>query len=371
MCQNKSMKAIAASNNLRLSQLAASMVLGTLVAVFASAAAPGSCNAAPTENSNDATSEKPGKSVPKTVSKIATKAEQSTAQSGNKLHTLGVAREDSAYRYLAEKGAELFRAGRFGEAERYYRAALTNAENDGIHDRRLAMLVTNLATDLRQQQKYEESETLFERAVQIERRLKQKDEELMVYTAKQYAALLRETARDASGDEVIASAHNNFAMLPKARGIGAASDSLSSDEDTDSSISGSEHKISEKTAERKSNDLFAARAEMAPGAPPAQSNVMAELQMLANIEQGYMFESLPQSQFLPSNFSYLNSGPLYSSPGFTGGYGSIDGFGTGGGFGNGGAFFGTGGGFGRGGSFGGSFHHGGGHSGGGHGGGHR
>ena len=294
----------------------------------------------------------------------STNPEKLNSQTGGKLHSLGVAREDSAYRYLAEKGAELFRAGRFGEAERYYRAALTNAENDGIHDRRLAMLVTNLATDLRQQQKYEESETLFERAVEIERRLKQKDEELMVYTAKQYAALLRETARDASGEAVIASAHNNFAMLPKIKGVDASNEDSSSEDDSETAMIADDRKNSKKIAERKPNDLFATRTELTPAAPPAQLGVMAELKMLADIEQGYMYDSVPQSQYLPSSFSYLNSSPLYSSPGFTGvylgGFGGYDGF-SGAGFGYGGGY---------GGNYGSGFRsHGGWHSGGGRGGG--
>jgi tetratricopeptide (TPR) repeat protein len=326
----------------------------TLLLALIIVTAPGRCLAAAPAAQTDATS-------------TSTSLEKPNSQGGGKLHALGVAREDSAYRYLAEKGAELFRAGRFGEAERYYRAALTNAENDGIHDRRLAMLVTNLATDLRQQQKYEESETLFERAVEIERRLKQKDEELMVYTAKQYAALLRETARDASGDAVIASAHNNFAMLPKIKGVDVSNENSQSDDETETMTTVVEgRKISKKNPERNTNDLFATRTELTPTPPPAQLGVMAELKMLADIEQGYMYGSDSQSQYLPSSFSYLNSTPLYSSPGLTGAYV--------GGFGGYGVYSGYGGsGFGYGGGYGGGFHsHGGWHSGrGGGGGGHR
>ena len=335
-------------------QINMKLMATTFLLALSIVTAPGRCIAAAPAAQTDATSK-------------SASMEKPSSQGGGKLHALGVARVDSAYRYLAEKGAELFRAGRFGEAERYYRAALTNAENDGIHDRRLAMLVTNLATDLRQQQKYEESETLFERAVEIERRLKQKDEELMVYTAKQYAALLRETARDASGEAVIASAYNNFAMLPKIKGVDTSNENSQTEDETETTTTAVEgRKISKKDRERNINDLFTTRTELAPAAPPAQLGVMAELKMLADIEQGYMYGSDSQSQYLPSNFSYLNSTPLYSSPGLTGVY--VGGFGGYGGYGGYSGFGGSG--FGYGGGYGGGFHsHGGWHSGGGRGGG--
>jgi tetratricopeptide (TPR) repeat protein len=289
-----------------------------LLVILSTVTAPVRCNAAAPTAQTD-------------VASKSTNLEKHYSQSVSKLHTLGAAREDSAYRYLAEKGAELFRAGRFSEAERYYRAALTNAENDGIHDRRLAMLVTNLATDLRQQQKYEEAEILFERAVEIERRLKQKDEELMVYTAKQYAALLRETARDASGEAVIASAHNDFAMLPKIKGLDISNENSSSEDEAETTTTTvGAHRISKNDPERMKNDLFATRTDLLADPPSAQLGVMAELKILADIEQGYMYQSDPQSQYLPSSFSYLNSAPLYSSPGLTGVY--VGGFGRSGGY---------------------------------------
>ncbi len=341
------MTAAGLSRQVRFTQAASNLAVILLISILTSLSTASACSALPASGPS-ANGKRP----------------QGSNEDEGKLHTLGLAREDAAYRYLAEKGAELFRVGRFGEAERYYRAALTNAENDGIQDRRLAMLVTNLATDLRQQQKYEESEALFERAVEIERRLKQKDEELMLYTAKQYAALLRETAREASGAEVIASAHNSFALAPKIK-KGAASVDSAGESEYDSTASGRERQSPEKRLEQKSTDLFALKSELepaplAPLAPPAQLSVMAELKMLAEIEQGYMSSAMPESQFLPSSFSYLNSGPLYSSPGFSGiyvgGYGGSIGYGS----------------FGGATGFGGGFHsHGGFHSSGRSGGGHR
>ena len=299
----------------------------------------------------------------------------SSSKTAGQLQSLGVARADSAFRYLAEKGAELFRSGRFAESEDFYRAALTNAEHDGVHDRRLAMLVTNLATDLRQQQKYEEAEPLFERAVELERKATVKDEALMIYTARQYAGLLRETARDASADAVMVSARNNFAIAPtnSRTFLSANAKDDSSTEHTNKSAP--DGRETERETKARLYDLAhglapgESRPALGPGdgvvpgsgltpypvavaipmplfvplnsqssAPPSRldNGVAAELRMLADIERTYQDESAQQSQMLPSSFSYMNGGPLYSSfgglyagtglSGYGGGYGGYGGY---------------------------------------------
>ncbi len=225
------------------------------------------------------------------------------------LQPLGIARKDAAYRYLAEKGADLFRHGRFAEAEEYYRAALKNAEQDKVNGRRLAMLITNLATDLRQQQRYDEAEPLFERAVEIERKTAANDEELMIYTARQYAGLLRETARDASAEAVMESARHSFAAVPTngrtflADDLAAAPESGVRDE-----------RREELETKARLYDLAHTEQARAPtlSTVPAH-DVASELKMLADIEKTYQDESIQQSQMLPSSFSYMSGGPLYSS----------------------------------------------------------
>src|SRR5271154_1971523 len=138
-----------------------------------------------------------------------------------KLSSPGKAIKDSPYRYLADKAAQLYVQGQYAEAEKLYSNALTLATNAGVHNRQLAMLMTNLASDLREEQRYGEAQSLFENAIVVERKMSPPDENLMMYTAKQYAGLLRYTSMDSSAEAVIASAKNHFALAPK---VAVASD---------------------------------------------------------------------------------------------------------------------------------------------------
>ena len=237
--------------------------------------------------------------------------------SSKQLQSLGNAHADAAYRYLAEKGAELFREARFAEAENFYRAALVNAESHGVQERQLAMLVTNLATDIRQQQRYDEAEILFDRAIDIEKKSTHKDSELMLYTARQYAELMRETSRDDLAESLMDSARSGFEKPLWGEQLADAIDDSNAplvkkhrhrasthDEDTDSDDADERHPTA-----HVSGRLMPPTFGNTSG---AEMSVAGELKMLADIERSYQNEGL-QTQYLRSNFPYMASGPLFGS----------------------------------------------------------
>jgi tetratricopeptide (TPR) repeat protein len=236
------------------------------------------------------------------------------------LQSLGVARPDSAYRYLAEKGAELFREARFAEAENFYRAALVNAESHGVQERQLAMLVTNLATDIRQQQRYDEAEILFDRAIDIEKKSTHKDGELMIYTARQYAELMRETSRDEIAESLMESARGGFEKPIWREQLAAARDdsySAPANRHRHQNVATVEDDADADGLRQTANVTGRLISPTFVNTPGPNTNVASELKMLADIERTYQNEGM-QTQYLQSNFPYMASGPLFGSFGSTG-----------------------------------------------------
>jgi tetratricopeptide (TPR) repeat protein len=246
------------------------------------------------------------------VDQAATEAADKAASSktkqseGVKLSTPGQATKDSPYRYLADKAAQLYIQGNYAEAEKLYSNALALATKAGVHNRQLAMLMTNLASDLREEQRYREAQSLFENAIVVERKMTPQDEGLMMYTAKQYAGLLRETSLDASADAVIASAKNRFALAPR---LAIASDERgaesfwSKDNLLDSAASAAYNK-------RQSDKRIMASASIASAyvqeAPPAQLSVTAQLRALADVERIYQAQAYGMS-VTPTDYTYASA----------------------------------------------------------------
>lgn len=237
------------------------------------------------------------------------------------LQSLGIAHADSAFRYLAEKGADLFREGRFAEAENFYRAALVNAESHGVQDRQLAMLVTNLATDIRQQQRYDEAEILFDRAIDIEKKLSRKDNELMIYTARQYAELMRETCRDEVAESLMDSARSGFEKPIWRERFASVGDDTDSAPRTRTRYK--DNQLAQGDSADTDDSVHTTRVSGGIIQPTMvntlgpNSGIAGELKMLADIERSYQNESM-QAQYLHSDFSYMASGPLFGSFGSAG-----------------------------------------------------
>jgi tetratricopeptide (TPR) repeat protein len=225
------------------------------------------------------------------------------------LKSTGKVTEDAVYRYLADKGAQYFRKGRFAEAEKFFQAALANAKLEGVHDRRMAMLLTNLATDLREEQKYSEAEPLFERAVELEKAMPDKDKPLMLYTARQYAGLLRQTDRDETADSILASARTGFESLHLAQdnftlGQADSERTASAENADDESEKLRERRLAEHAARPNFEPLPVLRTEV---------SVTAQLRDLADIERSYAQQS--QTYFPQSTYSFAT--PFTFSPPFT------------------------------------------------------
>ena len=222
------------------------------------------------------------------------------------LKSTGNVTADALYRYLADKGADYFRKGRFAEAEKFFQAALANAKVEGVQDRRMAMLLTNLATDLREEEKYSEAEPLFERAVELERSMPAKDKPLMLYTARQYAGLLRQTDRDDTADAILAAAHAGFEDFHLASNnltIGELGNDHANDSSEPNERTEREHKMAAQAARPNFEPLPVLQTEM---------SVTAQLRDLAEIERTYAQQS--QSSYFPHPV-YSYSTPFgYASP---------------------------------------------------------
>ncbi len=210
------------------------------------------------------------------------------------LQSNGKVSSDAVYRYLADKGSQYFRRGKFVEAERYFQAALADAKVAGVHDKPLAMLLTNLATDLREEQKFDEAEPLFQQAVTLERSMPKNDQALNLYTGRQYAALLRQTDRDETAAAMLALARSGFENLHSNHFSVQQNDDENVD---DASVLGSprEAMSNERSAASRTEGNF----EPFPGTR-TETTVTAQLKELAEIEKVYADESRGSPSAFPS-----------------------------------------------------------------------
>jgi tetratricopeptide (TPR) repeat protein len=103
---------------------------------------------------------------------------------------------DSIWRYFSDLGAAAYVKGDYASAERYYQAALLDAEKHKVDDRNLVLMLTNLAASLREQGKYDQSGVLFKSALSKSEKLGTGKAAPYAYTLRQYATLLRKTGRE-------------------------------------------------------------------------------------------------------------------------------------------------------------------------------
>ena len=105
-----------------------------------------------------------------------------------------------------EAGFEAYQGGRYAEAEKYYLAALKEAEIFGPEDTRIATTLDNLALLYDTQGEYAEAEPLLKRSLKIYQKFLGPDHLNVARFLENYAALLRKMEREAEATEMEARA---------------------------------------------------------------------------------------------------------------------------------------------------------------------
>ena len=105
-----------------------------------------------------------------------------------------------------EAGVEAYQQGHYAEAEKYYLAALKEAETFGPEDPRLPTRLNNLAELYRTQGKYAEAEPLYQRALAIWEKALGPEHPNVATSLENYAALLRNMNREAEAVQMEAHA---------------------------------------------------------------------------------------------------------------------------------------------------------------------
>ena len=113
-----------------------------------------------------------------------------------------------------EAGVAASQQGKYAEAEKYYLAALKEAESFAPKDPRLAASLNNLATLYDTQGKYAEAEPLYQRSLAILEKALGPEHPLVATSLENYAALLRNMNREAEAAQMEARAK---AIREKAR----------------------------------------------------------------------------------------------------------------------------------------------------------
>ena len=103
-------------------------------------------------------------------------------------------------------GVKAYRQGLYAEAERQFKAALSEAERFGEQDRRFATSLNNLAELYRVQGKYVEAEPLYKRSLAIREKALGPEHPNVATSLKNYAVLLRKMDRDAEAKKMEARA---------------------------------------------------------------------------------------------------------------------------------------------------------------------
>ena len=101
-----------------------------------------------------------------------------------------------------EAGVAASQQGKYAEAEKYYLAALKEAEIFGPEDTRIATTLDNLALLYDTQGEYAEAEHLLKRSLKIYQKFLGPDHPNVARFLENYAALLRKTNRDAEGAQM-------------------------------------------------------------------------------------------------------------------------------------------------------------------------
>ena len=96
-----------------------------------------------------------------------------------------------------EDGTKAYQQRRYADAEKSFQSALKEAEGFGQEDLRLALTLNNLAFLYQAQGKYAEAEPLYKRSLAIWERTLGPEHPNVAQSLENYAALLRETNREA------------------------------------------------------------------------------------------------------------------------------------------------------------------------------
>jgi hypothetical protein len=121
--------------------------------------------------------------------------------------------QDALWRYYSEQGAKAYANRDYAAAEKFYTASLQDAEKRHIDDRNLALIVTNLATTLRDEGDFEQAAKLFKRSLSLSEKLGSGQQSAYSYTLRQYAALLRKTGREEEARFAYEAARNGQYLL--------------------------------------------------------------------------------------------------------------------------------------------------------------
>ena len=103
-------------------------------------------------------------------------------------------------------GMDAYEQGRYSEAEKWWLAALEEAENFGPDDERLATSLNNLAAIYYSQGNYAEAEPLFKRSIAIREKALGPEHPDVAMGLQNYAELLRKTNREAEAEKLEARA---------------------------------------------------------------------------------------------------------------------------------------------------------------------
>jgi tetratricopeptide (TPR) repeat protein len=108
-------------------------------------------------------------------------------------------------------GQQAMSSGRSADAENHFRLALQEAEKIGQHDPKVAMSATNLANCLRQQGKYPEAETFYQRAIEVKEKCFGPLHHELIGVLENYAKMLRGAGREKEAEKLEYKAKTIFA----------------------------------------------------------------------------------------------------------------------------------------------------------------
>lgn len=126
----------------------------------------------------------------------------------------GAGKQDTAWRYFSEQGSFAYRNRDYVAAERFYEAALSDAEQKQINDGNKILILSNLAAAKREQGKLGQSEKLIGRALTECDQLSEKKPSLYGYVLQQYAGLLKKLGREDEAQFALEAARSGARLLP-------------------------------------------------------------------------------------------------------------------------------------------------------------
>ncbi len=116
------------------------------------------------------------------------------------------AAQETLWEKSTAAGMEAYQQGRYGEAKKWWLAALEEAENFGPDDERLATILHNLASLYQDQGNYPEAEPLFKRSLALREKALGPDHPNLALMLENYAVLLRNMQRNAEAEKMEARA---------------------------------------------------------------------------------------------------------------------------------------------------------------------